>query len=193
MCSLAYRCSYGVTLTRKCGQPGLHRVRDEPHTTPVFSAGIDDKTTILTLREEDLPEMRAALAPPRRPARGRRERNRALLESLACASPASRALDGPSSTDPCDDLFPGTAGTGRHWALRPHLVSLSRRGGAIGDAAASRSVVDHPSPAPPRPNAGPAAGPPLRAPAHRGLHDRGPRGRVRRRVRGPRGASAATL
>src|SRR5579883_3296394 len=95
MCSLAYRCSYGVTLTRKCGQPGLHRVRDEPHTTPVFSAGIDDKTTILTLREEDLPEMRAALAPatPRPRKAGKKQGSvRVARVRVACQPSARRTL-----------------------------------------------------------------------------------------------------
>ncbi len=51
-----------ITLTRKCGWPGCHCAHNEPHTTPALSTSINGKTTILTLREEDLPEVRVALA-----------------------------------------------------------------------------------------------------------------------------------
>jgi len=51
-----------ITLTRKCGRPGCHCARGEPHTTPALSTSLDGKTTILTLRDKDLPTVRAALA-----------------------------------------------------------------------------------------------------------------------------------
>ncbi len=50
-----------ITLTRKCGRPGCHCARGEPHMTPALSTSIDGTTTILTLRAEDVPEVRAAL------------------------------------------------------------------------------------------------------------------------------------
>lgn len=93
MGSLADRWSYGATLTRKCGQPGLHRVRDEPHTTPAFSTGIDDTPTILPLGEEDLPKVRAALGltnapePTSTPRRGQGSEPSAISSPLRDAPP----------------------------------------------------------------------------------------------------------
>jgi hypothetical protein len=51
-----------ITLTRKCGKPGCRCTRGELHTTPALSTSIDGKTTILTLRDTDLPEVQSALA-----------------------------------------------------------------------------------------------------------------------------------
>jgi hypothetical protein len=51
-----------IVLKRKCGKPGCHCARGEPHETPALSASIDGRTQILTLRDEDLPGVEAALA-----------------------------------------------------------------------------------------------------------------------------------
>lgn len=51
-----------ITLARKCGRPGCHCARGEPHKTPALSTSIGGKTAILTLRDGDLPKVKAALA-----------------------------------------------------------------------------------------------------------------------------------
>lgn len=55
-----------IVLTRKCGKPSCRCARGEPHQTPALSTSIDGKTTILTLREADLPEVTTALTRYRR-------------------------------------------------------------------------------------------------------------------------------
>lgn len=71
-----------ITLTRKCGNPGCRCARGEPHTTPALSTSIDGKTTILTLRDEDLPEVTAALTRYRRARDDLDQRARAGLRAL---------------------------------------------------------------------------------------------------------------
>jgi hypothetical protein len=70
-----------ITLTRKCGQPGCHCARGEPHKTPALSTSIGGKTAILTLRAGDLLEVKAALA--------RYKRARANLDQEARAGLAA--------------------------------------------------------------------------------------------------------
>lgn len=51
-----------IILKRRCGKPRC-RCNDGPaHETPALSFSLQGKTGILTLREEDVPEVRAALA-----------------------------------------------------------------------------------------------------------------------------------
>lgn len=69
-----------ITLTRKCGRPGCHCARGEPHTTPALSTSIGGKTAILTLRAEDLSEVKAALA---RYKRARADLDQAVRAGLA--------------------------------------------------------------------------------------------------------------
>ena len=51
-----------ITLKRKCGGPTCHCALGEPHATPALSYSVNGATKMLTLRPEDLPEVRAALA-----------------------------------------------------------------------------------------------------------------------------------
>ncbi len=50
-----------IVLKRKCGKPGCHCARGEPHETPALSSSVNGKTQILTLRDEDLPAVKAAM------------------------------------------------------------------------------------------------------------------------------------
>jgi hypothetical protein len=51
-----------VTLRRKCGKPTCQCARHEPHVTPALSYSVGGSTKMLTLRPEDLPTVKAALA-----------------------------------------------------------------------------------------------------------------------------------
>ena len=51
-----------ITLRRKCGRPGCHCARGTLHETPALSLNVDGKTRIVTLRADELPEVKAALA-----------------------------------------------------------------------------------------------------------------------------------
>jgi len=50
-----------ITLKRKCGKPSCHCATGEPHETPALSTSIDGVTRIITLRPEDIPQVRQAL------------------------------------------------------------------------------------------------------------------------------------
>ena len=49
------------TYRRKCGKPTCHCATGEPHSCPALSYVVDGATRILTLREEDIPVVRAGL------------------------------------------------------------------------------------------------------------------------------------
>lgn len=51
-----------ITLKRKCGRPRCRCAQGELHETPALSLNVGGKTTIVTLRPEEIPEIRAALA-----------------------------------------------------------------------------------------------------------------------------------
>jgi hypothetical protein len=55
-----------IGLRRKCGKVNCHCRKGEPHTTWALSYSGGGKTRILTLRREDLPAVRRALARYRR-------------------------------------------------------------------------------------------------------------------------------
>ena len=51
-----------TVLRRRCGTPNCHCEQGERHATPVLSYREDGSNRLITLRENDLPEVRAALA-----------------------------------------------------------------------------------------------------------------------------------
>lgn len=51
-----------IGLRRKCGKANCHCRKGEPHTTWALSYSVRGKTRILTLRRENLPQVRCALA-----------------------------------------------------------------------------------------------------------------------------------
>jgi hypothetical protein len=50
-----------ITLRRKCGRPRCRCAEGELHETPALSLNVGGKTTIVTLRPEEIPEIQAAL------------------------------------------------------------------------------------------------------------------------------------
>lgn len=50
-----------ITLRRKCGRPRCRCAHGDLHETPALSLNVGGKTTIVTLRAEEIPEIRAAL------------------------------------------------------------------------------------------------------------------------------------
>jgi len=50
-----------ITLSRRCGKENCHCREGEPHQTPALSYSVRGHTAMLTLREEDVPRVRAAL------------------------------------------------------------------------------------------------------------------------------------
>jgi len=50
-----------ITLRRKCGKPSCHCAEDAPHETPALSISVRNVTRIVTLRREDVAEVRNAL------------------------------------------------------------------------------------------------------------------------------------
>ena len=50
-----------ITLRRKCGKPSCHCAEDAPHETPALSISVRNVTQIVTLRREDLAQVRKAL------------------------------------------------------------------------------------------------------------------------------------
>jgi hypothetical protein len=50
-----------ITLRRKCGKPSCHCAEDAPHETPALSISVRNVTQIVTLRREDVAQVRSAL------------------------------------------------------------------------------------------------------------------------------------
>jgi uncharacterized protein DUF6788 len=50
-----------ITLKRKCGRPRCRCAQGDLHETPALSLNVGGKTTIVTLRPKEIPEIRAAL------------------------------------------------------------------------------------------------------------------------------------
>ena len=50
-----------ITLRRRCGTASCHCATGEPHETPALSYSVSGRTKIVTLREDDLEEVTAAL------------------------------------------------------------------------------------------------------------------------------------
>ena len=50
-----------IRLSRKCGKSSCYCAKGAPHETPALSSSIGGVTKILTLRGEDLPEVRVAI------------------------------------------------------------------------------------------------------------------------------------
>jgi len=50
-----------ITLRRKCGKPSCHCAEDAPHETPALSISVRNVTQIVTLRREDVAQVRNAL------------------------------------------------------------------------------------------------------------------------------------
>ena len=50
-----------ITLRRKCGKPSCHCAEDAPHETPALSTSVRNVTQIVTLRREDVAQVRMAL------------------------------------------------------------------------------------------------------------------------------------
>jgi len=50
-----------ITLKRKCGRPRCRCAQGGLHETPALSLNVGGRTTIITLRPEEIPEIKAAL------------------------------------------------------------------------------------------------------------------------------------
>lgn len=50
-----------ITLKRKCGRPQCRCAQGQLHETPALSLNVDGKTQIVTLRPEEVAEVKAAL------------------------------------------------------------------------------------------------------------------------------------
>ncbi len=50
-----------ITLRRKCGKPSCHCAEDAPHESPALSTSVRNVTQIVTLRREDVAQVRNAL------------------------------------------------------------------------------------------------------------------------------------
>jgi hypothetical protein len=50
-----------ITLRRKCGKPSCHCAEDAPHESPALSISVRNVTQIVTLRREDVAQVRSAL------------------------------------------------------------------------------------------------------------------------------------
>ena len=68
-----------ITLKRRCGKPNCHCAQSEPHSTPALSYSVGGSSKMLTLRPEDLPEVKAALTRYRK---ARAELNKRALHGL---------------------------------------------------------------------------------------------------------------
>ena len=55
-----------VTLRRRCGKPNCRCKDGKPHETPALSYSVKGSTCMLTLREADIPKVKAGLARYRR-------------------------------------------------------------------------------------------------------------------------------
>lgn len=55
-----------VTLRRRCGKPNCRCKDGMPHETPALSYSVKGRTCMLTLREADIPKVKAGLARYRR-------------------------------------------------------------------------------------------------------------------------------
>jgi hypothetical protein len=55
-----------IVLRRKCGKLACHCADGDPHETPALSYSVKGVTKILTLRQKDILEVKAALARYRR-------------------------------------------------------------------------------------------------------------------------------
>jgi len=51
-----------ILLRRRCGKPACRCANGKPHETPALSYSVKGSTRILTLREENVREVKAALA-----------------------------------------------------------------------------------------------------------------------------------
>ena len=51
-----------ITLRRRCGKPNCRCADGAPHETPALSYSVEGRTRTVTLRSEDLPAVKAALA-----------------------------------------------------------------------------------------------------------------------------------
>ena len=51
-----------VTLRRRCGKPNCRCKDGKPHETPALSYSVKGRTRMLTLREADVPKVKAGLA-----------------------------------------------------------------------------------------------------------------------------------
>ena len=69
-----------IVLRRKCGKRACHCAEGVAHETPALSVSVAGVTQILTLRRQDLPEVRAAL---RRYQQARADLDRKALAGLA--------------------------------------------------------------------------------------------------------------
>jgi len=50
-----------ILLKRKCGKKNCRCVEGDPHKTPTLSYSIGGKTHLITLREKDIPEVKAGI------------------------------------------------------------------------------------------------------------------------------------
>ena len=67
------------TLRRKCGRPACRCTRGELHETPALSYSLRGSTQLLTLRSQDVPQVKAAL---KRYRKARRGLNREALSGI---------------------------------------------------------------------------------------------------------------
>jgi hypothetical protein len=51
-----------ITFRRRCGKATCHCAEGEPHESPALTYTVDGRTKTLTLAEDDIAEVRAALA-----------------------------------------------------------------------------------------------------------------------------------
>ena len=72
-----------ITLRRRCGKPSCRCARGQPHCSPALSFSAQGKTSILTLTQDLLPEVRAALQRYRRQQQSLEHQAEAGLRQLA--------------------------------------------------------------------------------------------------------------
>ncbi len=83
-----------ITLRRRCGKPNCRCASGEPHETPALSFSEAGRTKTLTLRDEDLAEVEAALERYRAARAELEQRATAGLEALAGRLAARRGRTG---------------------------------------------------------------------------------------------------
>lgn len=80
-----------IVLKRRCGKTSCRCNREAAHQTPALSYSVGGTTGILTLREQDVPAVRAALTRYKRALRQLEKQARAGINSLRRRLEAERA------------------------------------------------------------------------------------------------------
>ena len=82
-----------ITLRRRCGKPNCRCATGEPHETPALSFSHEGRTKTITLREDDLDEVTAALGRYRAAREMLEQQAEAGLEALRAFIAARRERD----------------------------------------------------------------------------------------------------